>query len=118
MKLHYILFVLFLGNFGFSQSTEKPITEVSQKELESVVLIDVRTPAEYDRGHIEGALNINWFDEIFADQFKEIAKDETIFVYCKVGGRSAKAQKKLFEMGYEHVVNLAGGYDAYLIGKK
>ncbi len=113
MKLHYLLFVLFLWNLGCAQSTGKPITEVSQKELESVVLIDVRTPGEFTQGHVEGAVNVNWFDPNFENRFKEITKDETIFVYCKAGGRSAKAQQKLIEMGYSNVVNLEGGYDAY-----
>ncbi len=118
MKLHYLLFVLFLGNLGCAQSTAKPITEVSQKEFENVVLMDVRTPEEYAQGHIEGAVNINWFDPDFSTQVERIGKDETIFVYCKVGGRSAKAQKRLLELGYEKVVNLEGGYDAYSRSKR
>lgn len=113
MKLYRVLFVLLFVNLGCGQSSSKPITEVSQDELQKVVLVDVRTPEEYADGHLDNATNINWFDADFADQFKAIDKDKTIYVYCKLGGRSAKAQEKLRSLGYQHVVNLEGGYDAW-----
>ena len=43
---------------------------------------------------------------------KQVDKDKTIYVYCKMGGRSAKAQEKLTALGFQHVINLEGGYDA------
>ncbi|NHF58282.1 rhodanese-like domain-containing protein [Flavobacteriaceae bacterium TP-CH-4] len=114
MKARYLVYVLVLTNLACAQITSKSITEVSQNELENVVLVDVRTPEEFSAGHLDNALNINWYDEDFAEQFEAIDKNETIYVYCKKGGRSAKAQEKLQSMGYQHVVNLEGGYDAYL----
>ena len=113
MKFYAVLFVLFLVNLGCGQSTSKPITEVSQKELKTVILVDVRTPGEFQAGHLDNALNINWFDPDFARQFEAIDKDKTIYLYCKKGGRSAKAQEKLASIGYRNVVNLEGGYDAW-----
>ncbi len=113
MKLQYVFLLSLLTNFACSQKSSKPITEVSQKELESVVLVDVRTPEEFSAGHLENAMNINWFDADFARQFDAIDKTKTIYLYCKMGGRSAKAQEKLKAMGYQHVVNLEGGYEAY-----
>ncbi|MFK7813058.1 MAG: rhodanese-like domain-containing protein [Maribacter sp.] len=113
MKSVVSLLILLLLNFSCAQSSSKLITEVSQNELNNVILVDVRTPEEFDAGHLENAKNINWFDTDFANQFKGISKDETIYVYCKKGGRSAKAQKALDSLGYKKVVNLEGGYDAY-----
>ena len=102
------------------RAQDKPITDFSNDDLKGgAVLVDVRTPEEYDQGHLEGALNIDWFAPDFASQWEGIDKDQTIYVYCKVGGRSAKAAQKLDSLGYRHVVNLTGGYDAYLAaGKK
>jgi len=105
------LFVLF--SMGCAQSKSKPITEVSQNELNDVILVDVRTPEEYGAGHIANAINVNWYDEDFAQQMKAIDKDNTIYLYCKKGGRSAKAQALLDSLGYKKTVNLEGGYDAY-----
>ncbi|GGW24014.1 hypothetical protein GCM10007383_05630 [Arenibacter certesii] len=90
-----------------------PISEFDQKLLKNGILIDVRTPEEFKNGYIKNAKNINWFDADFADKFREVDKDQTIYLYCKVGGRSGQAQKKLQDMEYKKVVNLTGGYDAY-----
>jgi len=113
MKLfvYSILFLLFISSCA--QSKTKPITEVSQNELNSVILVDVRTPEEYSAGHIENAMNINWFDEDFAKKIESIDKTETVYVYCKKGGRSAKAAHLLDSLGYKNVIDLAGGYDAF-----
>lgn len=104
-------FLFFLSSCA--QNKSKPITEVSQNELISVILVDVRTPAEYAAGHIDNALNMNWYDSDFTEQIQSISKDKTIYIYCKKGGRSAKAAKLLDSLGYKNVVDLEGGYDAY-----
>jgi len=112
MKLYSLLVFLLLLNFGCAQISSKPITEVSQNEMDNVILVDVRTPEEFEAGHLENAKNINWHDANFAQQFEAVGKEETIYVYCKKGGRSASAQEKLKSLGYTNVVNLEGGYDA------
>ena len=113
MRILIIIVVMLFVNLGCTQIKTKPITEVSQKEFKSVVLVDVRTPEEFAEGHLANAMNINWFDADFTDQFEAVDKGKTIYVYCKMGGRSAKAQEKLESLGYKHVVNLEGGYDAW-----
>jgi phage shock protein E len=118
MKYSVFLFFLAFINYGCSQIKSKSITEVSQDELKNVTLVDVRTPEEFNAGHLDDALNINWFDADFQKQVaQQVAKDKTIYVYCKVGGRSAKAADKLNALGYT-VVNLEGGYDTYVKSKQ
>lgn len=117
MKFYSPLLLVFVLIAACAQNTSKPISEVSQEELKNVVLVDVRTPEEYAEGHLDNSLNINWHDTDFAEQFDAISKDETIFLYCKMGGRSAKAQEKLISLGFENVVNLEGGYDAVKAAK-
>ena len=118
MKYFVSFFLLLFLNSACTQSSSKPITEVSQNELNNVILVDVRTIAEFEAGHLENAKHINWYDQDFAEQFSSISKDETIYVYCKKGGRSAKAQELLDSLGYKKVVNLEGGYDAWSAQKK
>jgi len=74
--------------------------------LNAEVIIDVRTIDEYNSGHIENSLNIEWqaIDEIN----ESIAKDEKIYLYCRSGNRSGKAQNILINMGYKDVINLGG----------
>lgn len=108
-------FTFILGiTVAYSQIQTKPITAISQKELKDVILVDVRTPEEFNAGHLPSAININWYDADFTEQFSKIDKTKTIYFYCKVGGRSIKAADRLHSLGYKNVVNLEGGYDAWV----
>lgn len=72
-------------------------------------LIDVRTPEEFANQKIGNALNIDWNGTDFETKAKLLDPKKAVFVYCKVGGRSAKAAQKLAEMGFSNVYNLNGG---------
>ncbi|MFS4456457.1 rhodanese-like domain-containing protein [Maribacter sp. 2304DJ31-5] len=111
MRFLFFPIFLLLFNAGYAQSTSKHITEFSQKDINNGIVIDVRTPEEFEQGHLDNAININWFDTNFARQCNTLDKDKIIYVYCKKGGRSAEAQKKLISLGFK-VIDLEGGYDA------
>ncbi|MGB5437740.1 MAG: rhodanese-like domain-containing protein [Maribacter sp.] len=104
--------VLFL-NLGCSQIKEKKITQVAQEELDRVVLVDVRTPKEYNAGHLENSLNIDWMGDSFKSEIEKLDKGDTIYLYCRSGKRSASATKYLDSKGYKNVYNLKGGYIAW-----
>ena len=76
-------------------------------------LIDVRTPKEYKAGHISGATNIHLYDQDFNERINKLDKNETVYVYCKAGGRSAEAVESLKINGFQHIVELQGGTDAW-----
>ena len=91
--------------------------EVSQfKEAikdNGISLVDVRTPAEYAQGHIEGALNINVWDSLFVQNAVDaLPAGGKVAVYCKSGKRSADAAGKLVAQGFD-VINLDGGITAW-----
>ncbi len=65
-------------------------------------LVDVRSEAEYNGGHIEGAISIP-LDEI--DDIK-LAKNINLIVYCRSGSRSKSAALKLLDLGYVNVYDL------------
>ena len=69
----------------------------------SVTVVDVRTQDEWNRGHLEGALHIEWQDILQLSS--DINKDEKIYLYCRSGNRSGKATKILEDAGYINVVN-------------
>lgn len=108
-----VLMFLFVFTSTFSQSLSKPISTWNAKDLQNAALVDVRTAEEFSQGHIQGATNIDWYSEGFADNFTDIPKDKTIYLYCKKGGRSSEAQELLSSLGYSQVINLTGGYDAW-----
>lgn len=113
MKHVLFLFALSIGLISCSARNEKPITELSQNDIENGTLIDVRTPEEYNAGYIDKAININWFDRDFKKQIEKIDKNKTVYLYCKMGGRSAKAAIILIDKEYE-VVDLIGGYETWI----
>ena len=69
----------------------------------SMTVVDVRTEAEWDTGHLEGALHIEWQDILKISS--DIQKEEEIFLYCRSGNRSGKATKILLEAGYVNSKN-------------
>lgn len=76
-------------------------------------LLDVRTPAEFDAGHIENATLVP-HDRIRAQaEMLPEDKDRPIFVYCRTGNRSAMASQTLVEMGYTDVTHMDGGITAW-----
>ena len=69
------------------------------------VLLDVRTPAEFQQGHLPGAINIP-VGEVAA-RVAEIGPPTTAVVtYCQAGGRSARAAATLTQLGFKKVLNL------------
>lgn len=72
-------------------------------------IIDVRTTDEYNSGHIANAQNLNIYDDDFNQKLDLLNKADTIFVYCKSGGRSSDAAKRLTAKGFKNVYELEGG---------
>ncbi|MBQ7355131.1 MAG: NPCBM/NEW2 domain-containing protein [Clostridia bacterium] len=80
---------------------------------DGAILLDVRTASEYESGHLEGALNLEYtkiaeeIDNLIAD------KDQTILVYCSAAKRSAQALDTLLRLGYTKVYNLGSMANYY-----
>lgn len=74
-----------------------------------VVILDVRTKAEFDEGHIANAININVESESFLSEIAKLDKSATYAVYCRSGRRSADAINKMSNEQFISLSNLAGG---------
>jgi thioredoxin len=79
------------------------------KTTPNAQFLDVRTPQEYSVEHIGNAVNVNWNGDDFVAKALTYDKSKPVFVYCKVGGRSAQAANKLAELGFKEIYNLDGG---------
>lgn len=77
------------------------------------MFLDVRTPAEIAKGKIAGALEIDYRADGFEEKVKDLDKDIDYVVYCKSGGRSAKAQAIMKNNGFINTYNMTGGYTAW-----
>ena len=79
---------------------------------EDTVIIDVRTPAEFASGHLEGALNIDVQSPDFAAQIMELDPSGEYFVYCRSGNRSGQAIAQMTQMGFDgNNLTNGGGVD-------
>ena len=89
------------------------LDELKQFQKEGAIIIDVRSPQEYEEGHIDGAISIPEYE--IKRKIENVIPDKTknIAVYCCSGGRSKKAQKLLKKLGYDHVYNLYNGITNY-----
>ena len=83
-------------------------TEFKEKSKNQVI-IDIRTPQEFSQGHIEGAINLNYFDHSFTHQIGKYDKSKPIFLYCRSGNRTSSAAAKIAKLGFEEVYDLQGG---------
>lgn len=84
-------------------------TYEQQLKQPEIQLIDVRTPEEFSEGHIENAKNINIMADDFDAEVAALDKTKPVMVYCKSGGRSAKASARLKELGFTTITDLEGG---------
>ncbi|MCJ7684267.1 MAG: rhodanese-like domain-containing protein, partial [Desulfobacteraceae bacterium] len=57
-----------------------------KKDNGDLVILDVCTPKEFAKAHLENAINLNFFSRAFKSQLNALDKGKTYFVYCKVGG--------------------------------
>ncbi len=73
------------------------------------VIIDVRTPQEFADGHIENAINLDYYSETFRDELSKLDKNKTYLIYCRSGNRSGKALDMMEELGFREVYNMSGG---------
>ena len=79
------------------------------KQVEDAVLIDVRTLAEFNEGHIEGAVHIDIFSPNFQNEIQKLDKSKDYYLICRSGGRSMSAGNAMENIGFDRVTNLAGG---------
>ncbi len=74
-----------------------------------LVILDVRTPGEFEAGHIKGAINIDFWGSLFEESVSLLNKKPIYLVYCTSGVRSGGAMKKMRKHGFTRVYNMTGG---------
>ncbi|MCM3738052.1 rhodanese-like domain-containing protein [Bacillus cytotoxicus] len=113
-----IAIVAFISLFIISRLLPvKGVKNISGKELKEEMkkknkqLIDVRTPGEFRGNHIQGFRNIP-LNEL-GQQANRLDKSKEVIVICQSGMRSKQATKMLKKMGFEQIINVSGGMNAW-----
>lgn len=103
----FIIYVLnTVGSGGYLNSSN---FMSKYKSTPGAIILDVRTPYEFDSGHIVNAKNLDFEDPNFKNEVKKLDKNTVYFVYCRSGNRSAQAVTLMKNSGIKKIYELQGG---------
>ena len=110
MRLFYIMII-----FSLSLNSQSSVESINYDEYLKIsktidfLIVDVRTPEEYQISRIKNSININFYDKNFINVFKNLDFDKHILIYCRSGRRSLEAVKILSDEGFRKLYDLKGG---------
>ena len=115
-KLFIFLLSLISASPLIAQQTQGKLSDASitpkklikQVKREKVYLIDVRTPEEYNVGHLAYAKNIDFKASDFKEEISQLDKSKPVYLYCRTGNRSGKAVDTLKAVGFKKPYNIGG----------
>lgn len=88
----------------------------AQKILEinsGVVILDVRTPGEFNQGRLENAINVNYYSFSFKRQLAKLDRDKTYLIHCQTGVRSGRSIPIMLAAGFKNIIHMDGGYKSW-----
>jgi rhodanese-related sulfurtransferase len=114
------LLVLLIGAFGSPAPAQETTGQsVSPRQFRAlldrhqgdpdVVLLDLRTPKEFEGGHIQGAFLLDYYSSDYVDRLKALDRTRTYLIYCRSGNRSGKSLAIFDKLGFRRVYNLDSG---------
>ena len=108
------------GNSSKQINSTITVDEFDKKlsETKDVQLVDVRTPEEYQEGHLKNSLNYNFNGSDFDNELSKLDKTKPVMVYCLAGGRSAEAAEIMEKKGFTEVYNMQGGIMKWNVANK
>ncbi|MDW3094665.1 MAG: rhodanese-like domain-containing protein [Gammaproteobacteria bacterium] len=126
-KRYLFIFLLFATAIVLSACSSEPSVTISTGinvhkaneiivENKDVIVLDVRTPKEFVKGHISGAININIHDPTFSQQVAALDREKLYIIHCAVnprGGRGDKSIHIMNQLGFSNLLSLDGGLNAW-----
>lgn len=119
--LFIILFGLILPSCGAQQ--DRNITALSPQEASDLiekhkgdsnfVILDIRTPGEYQSGHLQNAVMIDYYSKSFADEIGRLDKEKSYLVYCRSGNRSARSMDLFKKLQFQKIYHLSSGINSW-----
>jgi len=126
-----VLIVSFIAISGFLKPSCYPfyvekdaeVSELSAKEAFSMInrnkdnsdfiILDIRTLEEYESGHLENSIRIDYYSSDFEEQLDKLDKNKTYLIYCRSGNRSSKALNIMQELGFKEAYHISGGINEW-----
>ena len=110
-----LLLALVLAACGGTATAEIQLVSASdaagvlEDRASDVVLLDVRTPEEFNEVRVPGSINVDFYAADFASQLDNLAKDVPYVVYCRSGNRSGQTMDIMRDLGFSEVWDVDGG---------
>jgi len=117
----FLMLFMNISCLGYAQNHKNLTTNEFEKAIKdkNVVVLDVRTDAEFKAGHLPNAQSIDVNGADFSQKIAKLDKNKAYYVYCKSGVRSTKACNALTSLGFKKIHNLENGFkDWQAAGKK
>lgn len=82
-------------------------------DTQGIYIVDVRTPPEYEAGHIKGAINASFIGFKFKKKMKQLDPSKPVYIYCQTAHRSPYASITLYKLGFTEVYDLKKGFSKW-----
>ena len=106
LSLVFVFSCELINTTEISMISESDFVEIQDSDY---ILIDVRTQDEFDLGHIDSAINLDFYSDTFQNEILSLAKNEKIVLYCRTNNRSSKTATILKQNGYRDILVISGG---------
>ncbi len=100
-------------------SAQTPVIKLEPSEFKkkiegkTVQIIDIRTPPEFAKGHIENAQNIDYYSTTFYNDMDKFDKKQALYIYCRSGNRTLLATSELQKLGFTVIYELKSGINGW-----
>ncbi|MGK0291226.1 MAG: rhodanese-related sulfurtransferase [bacterium] len=119
MKIQVGLICIFLfvtSGVSIAQNKEQQILPQYAQQLiqknqnkSGFVILDVRTPYEFQTGHIANAKLLNFYSSNFRSQLAKLDRNKTYLIYCRSGNRSGRSFRLMKQLGFTKIYDVIGG---------
>ena len=80
-----------------------------QTDNSDFIILDVRTPKEFESARLENSVNLDFYSKSFRSKLEQLDKENIYLIYCRTGRRSAKTLQVMKELKFQHVYNMLDG---------
>jgi rhodanese-related sulfurtransferase len=109
-----LILLIFSSSSAIAQQSELITPKVFKEKIDAekgnFQIVDVRTPKEFKKGHLENAMNINFYNKDFNEQLSKLDKEKTTYVYCHSAGRSGRSMATFKLLNFKQVYDMDKGY--------
>ena len=119
------IFIICLGFVlpSLSAQDSTRIIAVSAKEAAGLIdkhngdndfaILDIRTPGEFQSGHLSKSILIDFYSQTFVDQLSRLDKEKTFLIYCRTGNRSTRSLEIFKKLKFQKIYHMANGISTW-----